>query len=309
MDENLQLMVIVSVIFAAVVAVTMVFGSIVLRGQRIRSRLAVGVAATTDVTGSPARKFINRIDDKLVGLDSENRSKLRFEMLRGGYFSVEAPKIFLVIRVAAIIVLPALGYVVSGLFVSAVEPPQRLLLVAMLMAIGYAGPQLYLRRRQGQLLQSYRIIFPDFLDILVVCIDAGLSFEAALNRLGREFKERCPEFAINLALLGSEIRSGRGTVEALDNLADRLGLDEAKSFAMLLKQSIELGSDIGDGLRSYADDMRDKRMARAETRAAELPVKLTIPLGIFIFPVILILSLTPVIIRITEAFKLVAKGG
>ncbi len=80
----------------------------------------------------------------------------------------------------------------------------------------------------------------------------------------------------------------------MDNLSDRLGLDEVKSFAMLLKQSIELGSDIGAGLRSFADDMRNKRMSRAETIANVLPVKLTIPLGLCIFPVIL----TPVVIKL-----------
>ncbi len=308
MDENLLLMVIVSVIFAAVVAVTMVLGSAVLRHQRIRSRLAVGTVATADVAASPSRKLIDRIDDKLVGLDSENRSKLRFEMLRAGYFSVDAPKTFLVARIVAIIAVPLVGYTLSGLFVSALTPANRFLLAAVLLCVGYVVPQAYLKRRQAHLLQSYRNLFPDFLDILVVCIDAGLSFEAALNRIGREFQGRCPEFALNLALLGSEIRTGRGTIEALENLADRLGLDEAKSFAMLLKQSIELGSDIGDGLRAYADDMRDKRMARAETRAAELPVKLTIPLGLFVFPVILILAMTPVIIRIVDAFKAIAGG-
>jgi tight adherence protein C len=307
MDENLLLMIIVSVIFAAVVVVTMVLGSAILRRERIRSRLAVGVVATSDVSGNPSRKLLDRIDDKLVGFDAENRSKLRFEMLRGGYFSVDAPKAFLVTRAVTIFALPFLGYILSSFFVSTVTTAHQLLLVAFLLYLGYAGPQAYLKRRQGYLLQSYRNIFPDFLDILVVCLDAGLSFEAALVRIGREFEGRCPEYAMNLALLGSEIRTGRGTIEALDNLADRLGLDEAKSFAVLLKQSIELGSDIGDGLRSYADDMRDKRMARAETKAAELPVKLTIPLGLFIFPVILILALAPAVIRLASAFK--AFGG
>ncbi len=308
MDENLLLMIIVSVIFAAVVVVTMVLGSAILRRERIRSRLAVGVVASSDVSGNSSRKLLDRIDDKLVGFDAENRSKLRFEMLRGGYFSVDAPKAFLVVRAATIIALPMAGYVLSSFFVLSTETPAyRYLAVAFLLYLGYAGPQACLKRRQAHLLQSYRNIFPDFLDILVVCLDAGLSFEAALVRIGREFEGRCPEFAMNLALLGSEIRTGRGTIEALDNLADRLGLDEAKSFAILLKQSIELGSDIGDGLRSYADDMRDKRMARAETRAAELPVKLTIPLGLFIFPVILILALAPACIRLATAFK--AMGG
>jgi tight adherence protein C len=146
-------------------------------------------------------------------------------------------------------------------------PRSQMVLFGVLVYLGYAGPDAYVKRRQRFLLKTYRIVFPDFLDLLVVCMDSGLSFEAALVRLDREFNTQSPEFATNLALLGSEMRSGRGTIEALDHLGDRLGLQEAKSFTMLLKQSIELGSDISDGLRIFADDMRDKRMARAEELA------------------------------------------
>jgi tight adherence protein C len=308
MTSNVQVIVVVGAIFIAVGLVTLVSGSIFLRRQRIRGRLAMAVPATPNVSSIAPRKIIDRIDDKLVGLDSASRGKLRLELFRGGYFTIDAPKVFLVTRVVSILALPLVGYVLASLLVASVTPGPRFVLVTVLLFVGYVGPQAYLKHRQAQLLQAYRNVFPDFLDLLVVCIDSGLSFEAALARIGREFKTRSPEFAINLALLGSEIRSGRGTIEALDNLSDRLGLDEAKSFAMLLKQSIELGSDIADGLRSFADDMRDKRMARAETRANELPVKLTIPLGIFIFPVILILTLTPVLIQISIAFKKVAGG-
>lgn len=308
MTSNVQILIVVSAIFAAVVLVTLVSGSILLRQKKIRGRLAIDPVASSGFGGLAPRRIIERIDDKVVGLDAESRSKLRYEMLRAGYFDINAPKAFLVARVVSILLLPFAGYVLSGLLVASLTPGLRLLLVAALLYVGYAGPQVYLSHLQGKMQQAYRNIFPDFLDLLVVCIDSGLSFEAALGRVGREFETRSPQFAANLALLGSEIRSGRGTIEALDSLSDRLGLDEAKSFAMLLKQSIELGSDIADGLRSFADDMRDKRMARAETRANELPVKLTIPLGIFIFPVILILVLTPVLIQITIAFKKIAGG-
>jgi tight adherence protein C len=98
--------------------------------------------------------------------------------------------------------------------------------------------------------ETYRSAFPDFLDLLIVCVDAELSFEASLVRVGREFAVQSQEFATNLALLASELRSGRSPTEALDNLSDRLGLDEAKAFSTLLKQSIELGSNIGDALRT-----------------------------------------------------------
>jgi tight adherence protein C len=151
-------------------------------------------------------------------------------------------------------------------------------------------------------LESYRVLFPDFLDLLVVCIDAGLSFDAALVRVEREFKARSPEFSTNLALLSSEMRSGRSVTEALDSLSERLGLDESRSFSTLIKQSLELGSDIGDALRTYADEMRDKRRIKAEEKANKLPVKLTFPIAGLIFPVVMIVILAPVVLKIIDFF-------
>lgn len=308
MSSDLQIWIVAGGIFAAVAAITVLAGSYVLRRQRIRSRLALGAIAASDIPGGASPKMIDRIDDKLVGLSPQDRSKLRFELLRAGYFSLDAPKTFVVMRALLCIALPLGGYILSGLFVTNVSLELQMLLFALLMYLGYAGPDAYVKRRQARFLTAYRIAFPDFLDLLVVCIDSGLSFEAALARVGGEFDGQSPEFATNLALLRSEMRSGRGTTEALDNLSDRLGLDEAKSFAMLLKQSIELGSDIGNGLRTFADDMRDKRMSRAEEIANVLPVKMTIPLGLFIFPVILIVILAPVVIKLIGSLRSVAGG-
>jgi tight adherence protein C len=95
-----------------------------------------------------------------------------------------------------------------------------------------------------------------------------------------------------------EIRAGRGLTDALEQFADRLGLDEAHSFATLIKQSDELGSSIGDTLRVYSDDMRHKRLSRAEEKAHSLPAKLTIPMMVCVFPVLFIVILCPVIVRL-----------
>jgi tight adherence protein C len=308
MSRDLQIWIAVSGIFVAVAAITMVTGSYILRRERIRSRLALGTVSASDFPGGALLKLIERIDDRVVGLNLQQRTKLRFELLRAGYFSLDAPKIFVVTRALLIIGLPLGGFILSGLVVANIALELQMLLFGVLMYLGYAGPSAYVKRRQAGLLKTYRIVFPDFLDLLVVCMDSGLSFEAGLVRIGREFSTQSPEFATNLALLGSEMRSGRGTVEALDHLGDRLGLHEAKSFTMLLKQSIELGSDIGDGLRIFADDMRDKRMARAEELAYALPVKMTIPLGLFIFPVMLIEILTPALIKVISAFTAIPGG-
>lgn len=312
MGSDLQIWIVVIATFVFVATIIAVVGSHILERGRIRSRLAVGTVAVSNTLGGVPSKIIDRIDDRLVGLNPKDKAKLRFELLRAGYFSFDAPKIFVAIRLLLTVGLPLGGYILFSLVATNVSLPllpYRWLVIGILAFIGYAGPDAYVKRRQARMLESYRIAFPDFLDLVLVCADAGLSFDAALVRVGQEFAEQAPEFATNLALLGGEMRSGRSTTEALDNFSERLGLDEARAFSTLLKQSIELGSNIGDALRTYSDEMRDKRMMRAETRANVLPVKMLFPLGAFIFPVLLIVILTPLFIKMQIAFKSLLGGG
>jgi tight adherence protein C len=135
------------------------------------------------------------------------------------------------------------------------------------------------------------------MDLLVVCADAGLSMEAALDRVGRELVDSYPSLAANIHMGNLEIRAGSTMTESLEHLGDRLGLEEARSFATLIQQSDELGSSIGDALRVYSDDMRHKRLSRAEEKAYSLPAKLALPMMICIFPVLFVVILCPIIVR------------
>jgi tight adherence protein C len=165
--------------------------------------------------------------------------------------------------------------------------------------LGYVAPSVYLDRRISARRNEHRAGFPDLMDLLVVCADSGLSMEAALERVGRELGESYPSLCANLHMANLEIRAGRTMTEALDHLGDRLGLEEARSFATLIQQSAELGSSITDALRVYSDDMRHKRLSRAEEKAYSLPAKLTIPMMLCIFPVLFVVILLPVIVRLS----------
>ena len=122
------------------------------------------------------------------------------------------------------------------------------------------------------------------MDLLVVCADAGLSMEAALDRVGRELADSYRSLCANIHMATLEMRAGRTLSETLDHLADRLGLEEARSFATLLQQSEKLGSSLTEALRVYSDDMRHKRLSRAEEKAYSLPAKLSVPLTLCVFP-------------------------
>ena len=165
---------------------------------------------------------------------------------------------------------------------------------------GYVGPSIYIDKRIAARSGEHRAGFPDFLDLLVVCSNAGLSMEAALERVCREMGESYPSLTANIHMTNLEVRAGRNLKDALERFADRLALEEARAFATLINQSIDLGSSITDALRVYSDDMRHKRMARAEEKAYALPAKLSVPMMVCIFPVLFVVILLPVIVRLSS---------
>jgi tight adherence protein C len=157
---------------------------------------------------------------------------------------------------------------------------------------------MYIDRRISTRIIEHRSGFPDLMDLLVVCADSGLSMEASLERVGRELGDTYPSLTANIHVTNLEIRAGRSLKDALERFADRLALDEARSFATLINQSIDLGSSITEALRVYSDDMRHQRLSRAEEKAYALPAKLSLPMMVCIFPVIFVVILLPVFIRV-----------
>jgi tight adherence protein C len=143
--------------------------------------------------------------------------------------------------------------------------------------------------------------FPDFMDLMVVCAEAGLSMEAAIERIARELVEGYPSLAENLYMVSLEIRAGKTFTDAFERMGERLGIDEAMMLSTLLQQSAELGTSLSNSLRVYSDEMRGKRLSRAEEKAYSLPAKLTVPLILFVFPVLLFVLMLPVVIRFSHA--------
>lgn len=284
------------------------FGSVTyfLRRGRLRQRFATvsaGPGGPVSASDSIARTIQATLEPGKIGIDADEQRKLRSDLIRAGFFSQDAVAIFTALRLAAVVFLPAFLYFALGNVISQWSTLQKFGFLAGAFLLAYYLPKAYLDRRRSTLQERYRLAFPDFLDLLVVCVDAGLSLEAALERVATEIGSKQPELRANLALMSGETRAGRGTIEALHSFAGRLNLDEARSLATLLQQSLELGTDISQALTTYSEEMRDKRMSRAEQRAYALPVKLVLPLGVFIFPVVMIVIMTPVVIRLFGAFK------
>jgi tight adherence protein C len=153
-------------------------------------------------------------------------------------------------------------------------------------------------RRQREL--EYREGFPDVLDLLVASVEAGLSLDAAVSRVADEMARRHPRLGDHLRFLTLELRAGRARKDAWTNLADRLGIEEARSFATMLRQAETMGTSLGETLSVFAAEMRTKRMLRAEEKAMALPAKLVVPMILFIFPCLLSVLVLPAAYRVSQ---------
>ena len=289
--------------FGTVAAVVMLCGRIYSAHAHTLRRLPEPIALASDAFSGPPPSGLYAlvarfIDEKKFGIDRSPRGKLRRDLLKAGYFRSDAVNVYIVARIACVVVPPVLAYIFVATIPGELPWLVKLGFVALVALIGVAAPDAYLARRQRLLIQQFRLVFPDLLDLLVVCVDAGLGIDAAFERVRPEIIKRSRELGLNLEMMGAETRAGRSTTEALESLADRLGLEEAQSFVGMLRQSIELGSDVGDALRVFSDEMREKRLMRAEESANKLTVKMVLPLGLFIFPVVLLVVMLPVMIKL-----------
>jgi tight adherence protein C len=265
--------------------------------ERVRRRFGALTLRGGPPMDAEPRLFL---DANRFGLDGEAQRTLRIALMRAGYFDVSAVATYTLARLGAFVALPLLGLGIGAAVLPVFGLTEKAALAGVLLAIAYVLPQSWLSRRRRVLEARYRLTFPDFIDMLVVCINAGLSLEGALQRAAAELHRSDAEFRANLDLMGNEMRAGKSTGEALKALADRLSIREAAAFAGLLQQTIELGTDLTQALTVFSDEMRDRRMSSAEERAAALPPKLTLPLGLLIFPVVLIVVLAPALMRITS---------
>jgi tight adherence protein C len=221
--------------------------------------------------------------------NQENMKVLRRRLIQAGIYDPRGVAFFFIGRTALAIALAAAIFIMVPLIRPIGGSFFWLIVVAGGIA-GYIGPSFYIDRRISARTLQHRSGFPDFMDLLVVCADSGLSMEASLERVGKELGQGYPSLSANIHLTNLEIRAGRPLKDALEHFADRLALEEARAFATLINQSIDLGSSITDAMRVYSDDMRHKRLSRAEEKAYALMV--------CIFPVLFVVILLPVIVRL-----------
>lgn len=298
-----------AILFMAVVGV--VFGVAVLVGERrqVRERLVEGGPSSADpniAVGAGLRvhdargawvALVTAIEKTGIPLVDTKDATLRSRLVAAGYTKEYAPRVYSLIRLATVIGFPvaALGFMWAG---GSNPSIVKVYLVGMIAALfGLYLPSLWVRAKADRRQQEIINGFPDALDLMLVCVEAGLGLEAAFSRVGMEMTRSHPLLAEQLGSVVLELRAGRSQEDALRRMADRAGADEIRAFATLLIQSHKLGSSIAQTLRVYASEMRERRRMRAEEKAHRLPVLLSVPLVTCMLPVMIGVLMLPAVIR------------
>ena len=243
------------------------------------------------------------------GLAPETVEAHRLRFIQAGLRQRSAPVVFYATKVALAVGLPLLVW--SGLW-ALDQVPQGLAGAASLLlaaGIGLHAPQMWLERRTAWRQRELFEAFPDATDLMIVCVEAGLGLDAALERTERDMALRSPVLADELSLLGSELRLGTARAEALKHLAQRTGVEEIRLFVAMLVQAERFGIGVADALRVHAKDMRLRRQLRAEEEAAKMPVKMLFPLIFTLFPSLMVVLMGPATILLMRQLKLVAQGN
>lgn len=293
-------------IFAAVAVTAYFVSNFISRRLRVSRELAtfsgvIGNQSSETLTrqrteGAWAR-IVKRIEEAGLNLGDTAESEISRQLKAAGFTSPAAPRIYTLIRLLLVFVQPGLYLLYA---VSQAEPPsvfQIYISCAILAVLGLYGPNLYIRAKAASRRTEVINGFPDCLDLMLVCVEAGLGLEATLDRVGREMAETHPMVSALLTETTLLMRAGASREDALRKLGENSNVDEIRSFATLLIQSDKLGTSLATTLRVYASEMREARRMRAEEKAHRLPVLLSIPLVVFMLPTMIGVLILPAIVR------------
>lgn len=298
------------VIFGLVAIVVMVVSNLMSRRIQVSRDLAAlsgDVAAQSNESLTRQRtegawaKIVREIERTGLSLSDSAESEISKQLKAAGYMSPSAPRVYVLVRLLLIFVLPGL-FLLNASFQS--EPPTitRLYFTCMILALlGLYIPNLFIRAKAERRRQEIVNGFPDCLDLMLVCVEAGLGLEATLDRVGREMAMTHPRISGMLTQTTLLMRAGASREDALRKLGEVAGVDEIRSFATLLIQSDKLGTSLANTLRVYSAEMREARRLRAEEKAHRLPVLLSIPLVVFMLPTMIgVIALPAIVMSIRE---------
>ncbi|MEC8630124.1 MAG: type II secretion system F family protein [Pseudomonadota bacterium] len=259
---------------------------------------------------SKSTEKLDRYANFLEPQNEEDFSAIRLTLMQAGYRSKQSVRIFHFMQFAL-----GLGFLVLGVLYALVasaggEMSTQQLVLSILIpgGAGYYLPKYWVNRRLQQRQQEIEEGFPDSLDMMLVCVEAGQSLDQAIIRVAREMRAAFPALSEEYEIVSHEMKAGKDKTSVLKDMAERSGVADVASFVTVLVQSTQFGTSIAEALRMYAGEMRDKRVMRAEERANKLPTKLTLGTMMFTVPPLLLILIGPAVYRVSNMVNLTAGG-
>jgi tight adherence protein C len=236
-----------------------------------------------------------------VGGGRKDTTAVRLFLIQAGFSDPRAVSMYWASRMSLAVGLPILA--LFGLPLLGVAPNKVLLAVLYFGAMGWIAPSFYVKRRLKARQKEVQLALADMLDMLVVCVEAGLGLNQALVRVADEIEHVSPVMSEQLAMVNLEMRAGTPREEALKNFAERTGLADIKSLVNMMIQTDRFGTSVADALRVHSETMRTKRRQRAEEAAAKTTIKLVFPLVLFVFPAMFVVVIGPSALAIYRTFS------
>jgi len=289
--------IIFAALFSALIAVLLYFSRSRDRIERRLRDVQDGiVAGEGSAAGSPSL---------LIAIDPASYTSLRADLTRAGFRGLHAKAWYWFWRVLGALILGGIAFWFQREFIS--QGAMKILVPAGAALGGFSLPYWVVRGRVQRRRANIQRSIPNVLDLIIVCVEAGLSLNAAIQRISKEMRQTYPELSAELSILNQEFFLGLSRADAFRNLALRTGVDELRSLATVLLQSDKLGTSIAEVLRVQAEILRTKRRQRAMEDAQKMPIKLLFPLILFIFPALLVVILGPAAISLYRSLTDVAR--
>ena len=313
--NNLMSLLVMAMVFGAVVLIVMAVAPMFARRIDLDARLSStgpvpsrgsdpGVGSLrTDQTASLWAKIINEVERRGLSLTDTKGDLLAEKLMLAGFDQPWAARAFVLIRTTLTLILPVIALLVITLLDSWPTPTKLYMILGGAAVAGLYVPNLVVNSRASNRRDEILNGFHDTLDLMLVCVEAGLGIDAAFSRVGTEITASHPLLARLFATVSLELRAGRTREMALRTLARRTAIPEIGAFVTLVIQSDKLGASIGQALKIYAGEMRESRRMRAEEKAHRIPVLLSIPLVMFLLPTMLSVLMLPPIIKMKNVMS------
>lgn len=302
---------IMAMIFISVVLAVMAAGTMLGRKVDMAARLSTtaptptnrsgNAGLRTDQTKSVWARMVQEVESRGLSLTDTNGEALTERLMLAGFDQIWAARGFVLLRTVLTLLMPLVTIGVIALFGEWPAPENLYMTMAAAAVVGLYLPNYIVNARASRRRDEILNGFPDTLDLMLVCVEAGLGIDAAFSRVGTEIVGSHPLLARLFATVSLELRAGRTREMALRTLARRTAIPEIGAFVTLVVQSDKLGASIGQALKVYGAEMREARRMRAEEKAHRIPVLLSIPLVVFLLPTMLAVLLIPPIINMKNA--------